>query len=191
MCHHGCGPPYLSKSVFQQNFIFMEKAENLPFIPTLDPSNKEAVIWLGELSIIHVTGKETNGRYSVVEVYTTKEGEAPWHVHHREDEAFYILDGEMTIYVGDQVYKAKSGDFVFGPKDVPHMYTVDSPGHVRLLMIFSPAGFEDFVRATSVPASSLVPPPPETVNVDYEAVAKLASQFGAEFVDPPVSSMLD
>ena len=67
------------------------------------------------------------------------------------------------------------------------MYTVDTPGHARVLMMFSPAGFEDFVRATSVQATSLIPPPPERINIDYEHVMKLAEQYGAEFVEPPTN----
>lgn len=149
-------------------------------------TGKEALIWLGELAIIHATGKETNGRYAMIELYATKEGEAPWHVHHHEDEGFYIIDGEMTFYIGDKVVKGRPGDFIFAPKDIPHMYTVDTPRHARVMMTFSPAGFEDFVRATSVPSTSLIPPPPETVNIDYEEVMRIARQFGAEFVEPPM-----
>jgi mannose-6-phosphate isomerase-like protein (cupin superfamily) len=148
-------------------------------------SGKEALIWLGELAIIHTDGQETGGHYSMVELYATKEGEAPWHIHHREDEGFFIMDGEMTFYIGNKVVKGKAGDFILAPKGVPHMYTVDNPGHARVLMTFSPAGFEGFVRATSVPATSLVPPHPETVNIDYDEVMKVAGQFGAEFVDAP------
>jgi quercetin dioxygenase-like cupin family protein len=145
----------------------------------------EALIWLGELAIIRASGEDTGGRYTLVELWATKEGEAPWHIHHNEDEAFYILEGEMTIHVGKQRFKGKPGSFIFAPKDIPHKYTVDSPGHVRVLMFFSPSGFEGFIRATSEPAQSLVPPPPETVEVDYEKVVALAQQYGAEFVDPP------
>ena len=169
----------------------MEKAENLDSNLASVPSNKEALLWLGELAIIHASGKETNDRYTMIELYATKEGEGPWHVHHHEDEAFFIIEGEMTFYIGDKVIKAKAGDYVMGPKDIPHMYTVDSPGHVRLLMIFSPSGFEGFVRATSVPATSLVPPPPETVNIDFNQVVDLAAQYGAEFVEPPTNAMKD
>lgn len=152
------------------------------------PSNYpegEALLWLGELAILRATGKDTDGRYMLVELWATKEGEAPWHVHHKEDEAFYILEGEMTIHVGKQTFKGTPGSFIFAPKDIPHMYTVDSPGYVRVLMFFSPSGFEDFIRATSIPAPSLVPPPPSTVEIDYEQVMGIAQQYGAEFVEPP------
>jgi quercetin dioxygenase-like cupin family protein len=146
---------------------------------------KEALNWMGELAIIHTTGKETGGNFCIVELYATKEGSPPWHVHHREDEGFYVIDGELTISVGDKTYKAKSGDYLLAPKDVPHMYTVDSPGHARILMICSPAGFEECVRAMSTPTTSLVPPDPETIEIDYEKVINVAAQYGIEFVEPP------
>lgn len=149
---------------------------------------KEALNWLGELAIIHTTGKETNGKYCIVELYATKEGCPPWHIHHREDEGFYVIDGELTISVGDKTYKAKNGDYLLAPKDIPHTYSVDSPGHARILMICSPAGgFEDLVRALSTPATSLVPPKPESIEIDWEKVMNLAAQFGVEFVESPTS----
>lgn len=146
---------------------------------------KEALNWLGELAIIHTTGKETNGHYCIVELYATKEGSPPWHVHQREDEGFYVIDGELTISVGDKTYHAKNGDYLLAPKNIPHTYSVDSPGYARILMICSPAGFEDLVRAMSTPATSHIPPKPESVEVDYEKVMNIAAQFGVEFVDPP------
>ena len=147
---------------------------------------KEALNWLGELAIIHATGKETNGQYCIVELYATKEGIPPPHIHHLEDESFYVIDGEFTISVGDKTYKAKSGDFVLAPKDIQHSYTVDSPGHARILMICSPSGFEDCVRAMSTPATSLVPPEPETVEINYEKIMNIAAQYGIEFVEPSI-----
>ncbi len=148
---------------------------------------KEALNWLGELAIIHTTGKETNGKYCVIELYATKEGSPPWHVHHREDEGFYIIEGELTVSVGDKTYKATNGDYLLAPKDIPHTYSVDSLGHARILLICSPSGFEEAVRAMSSPATSLVPPKPESVEVDYEKIMSLANQFGVEFVEPPTN----
>ena len=146
---------------------------------------KEALIWLGELAIIHATGQNTDGKYCLIELYATKEGSPPWHVHHNEDEGFYIMEGELTISVGKNTYKAKKGDYFLAPKDIPHTYTVDSPGHARILLMCSPAGFEDAVRAMSIPATSLVPPKPESIEIDYDKIMELAGQFGVEFVEPP------
>ncbi len=146
---------------------------------------KEALNWLGELAIIHTTGKETDGKYCMIELYATKEGSPPWHVHHREDEAFYVIEGELTIHIGDKTFKATNGDYLFTPKDIPHTYTVDSPGYARILMMCSPAGFEDAVRAMSTPTDSLTPPKPSDFEIDYEKITELAAKFGIEFTDPP------
>jgi len=117
--------------------------------------------WFGGLATIKATGKETGGHYALVEVLNA-EGEGPLHVHYREDEGFWILEGELTFEVGEERIKAGPGSFVFGPKDVPHRYTVES-GPARLLYILWPAGFEEFIYATSVPAEerAALPPPPK------------------------------
>jgi mannose-6-phosphate isomerase-like protein (cupin superfamily) len=146
---------------------------------------KEALNWLGELAIIHATGKETNGKYCIIELYATKEGSPPWHVHHREDEGFFVIDGEFTVSIGDKSFKATRGDYLLAPKNIPHKYTVESPGHARILMICSPAGFEDAVRAMSTPALSLVPPHPKEADIDFDKVSDILGQFGLEFVDAP------
>lgn len=146
---------------------------------------KEALIWLGELAIIHATGKETDGRYCLIELYATSEGSPPWHVHHNEDEGFYIIEGELTISVGNKTYKAKKGDYLLAPKNIPHTYQVDSPGFARVLLMCSPAGFEEAVREMSIPANSFVPPDPKNAEIDFDQIVGLAKKFGVEFVEPP------
>jgi quercetin dioxygenase-like cupin family protein len=119
----------------------------------LVPAGGEQLLWLGEPTTIKITGEETDGHYALVEVECTPEGFVPLHVHHREDEAFYVVDGEITFRVGDETFDAGPGSFVFGPRGVPHAYTVNTPT-ARMLMQFSPAGFEGFIRATSGPAGA-------------------------------------
>lgn len=146
---------------------------------------KETLIWLGELAIIHATGKETDGKYCLIELYATSEGSPPWHVHQNEDEGFYILEGELSISVGDTTFKAKKGDYLLAPKNIPHTYKVDSEGFARVLLMCSPAGFEDAVREMSIPATSLVPPNPEDAEIDFDSVVGIARKHGVEFVEPP------
>jgi quercetin dioxygenase-like cupin family protein len=83
----------------------------------------EARWWFGALAIIKVTAKDTGGQLAVVEVTEPPGAQAPLHVHHREDEAFWVLDGEVTFEVGDTTFEATSGDFAFGPRDIPHRFT--------------------------------------------------------------------
>jgi quercetin dioxygenase-like cupin family protein len=145
----------------------------------------EARWWLGvSLATIKATGKETGGHYTLVEVLEPEGEEAPLHVHHREDEAFWVLEGALTFEVGEETIKASPGSFVLGPKDIPHRYTVDS-GPARILFVLSPAGFEDFIYATSEPAKECtLPPPPEGLpdEAEMEQLGALARQYGAELL---------
>jgi quercetin dioxygenase-like cupin family protein len=149
----------------------------------LEEGEGEARWWLGGLATIKATGKETGGLYTLVEVLEP-EGEAPLHVHHREDEAFWVLEGEVTFEVGEEKIKASAGSFVFGPKDVPHTYTVDS-GPARILFLLSPAGFEEFIYATSEPAKErTLPPQPEgpPSEAEMEELRAIARQYGGELL---------
>jgi quercetin dioxygenase-like cupin family protein len=138
--------------------------------------------WLGGLVTVKATGKETDGHYALVEVLDP-EGPQPLHVHHREDEGFWILEGEVTFEVGEETIKASPGSFVFGPKDIPHRYTVES-GPARMLFVISPAGFEELIYATSEPANELtLPPQPEgpLYEGEMEQLHALCRHYGVEF----------
>jgi quercetin dioxygenase-like cupin family protein len=149
----------------------------------LEEGEGEARWWLGGLATVKATGKETDGRYTLVEVLEP-EGEQPLHVHHREDEGFWVLEGELTFEVGEETIKASAGSFLFGPKDVPHRYTVES-GPAKLLFILSPAGFEEFIYATSEPATKRTLPPQQEGPPSEAEMAQLgavAHQYGAELL---------
>jgi len=151
----------------------------------LEEGEGEARWWLGvTLATIKATSKETDGRYTLVEVLEPEGAEAPLHVHHNEDEAFWILEGELTFEVGKEKIKASPGSFLFGPKDVPHRYTVDS-GPARMLFLLSPPGFEEFIYATSEPAKERVlPPAPEgpPSEAEMEQLGAIARQYGCELL---------
>jgi quercetin dioxygenase-like cupin family protein len=152
-----------------------------------DTGEGEAWWWFGLLATIKATGEQTGGRYTLVQILAPDGYESVLHVHHFEDEGFYILEGEMTFYVGEQTIKAGPGSFLFGPKDVPHAFTVDS-GPARLLFLLSPAGFEGLIRETSELARSLtLPPPPEEPpdQAEMEELMAIAARYGNEIVGPP------
>jgi quercetin dioxygenase-like cupin family protein len=121
----------------------------------------EARWWFGALAEIKATAADTGGQMTIVEVTEHPGAEAPLHVHHRDDEGFWILEGDLTFEVGDEVIDASAGDYVFGPRDIPHRFTVGDRG-CRMLFIMVPGGMEDVIRATSEPAPTrTLPPPPE------------------------------
>jgi quercetin dioxygenase-like cupin family protein len=141
----------------------------------------EAWWWLGSLAVIKAAAADTGGRIAIIEVTESPGAEAPWHVHHREDEGFWVLEGDVTFAVGDATIAARTGDYVFGPRDIPHRYTVGDAG-CRMLFIMTPAGFEDLIVALSEPAGSRTLPPPLDAEPDWEQVASIARAYGIELV---------
>ena len=83
---------------------------------------REARWWFESLSVIRATAADTGGLMTIVEVTEPPRHEAPLHVHHREDEAFYILEGSATIHVGDESFDVGPGDYAVGARDIPHRY---------------------------------------------------------------------
>jgi quercetin dioxygenase-like cupin family protein len=121
----------------------------------------EALWFIGSLTTIKASSQSTAGRVAVIEHLSPRGSGSPLHVHHREDEWFYVMQGELTLWVGGQLMNAPAGSFVYGPRDTPHTYTVNSDT-ARFLVVTEPAGFDNFVRALAQPAAKRVIPPPET-----------------------------
>jgi mannose-6-phosphate isomerase-like protein (cupin superfamily) len=142
----------------------------------------EARWWFGGLAVIKATGAETGGQMTIVEMTEPPGVDAPLHVHYREDEAFWILEGSATFRVGELTIEAKAGDYLFGPRNVPHKYTVGDEG-CRMLFICTPGGnFENVVREMSVPARRRTLPPPSDEEPDYERIAEIARANGCELL---------
>jgi quercetin dioxygenase-like cupin family protein len=99
---------------------------------------------------MHLLGgaDRSENRLSVLETENPPEAGPPLHRHNREDEAFYVLEGDYTFECADRVVSASAGSFVFLPKGVPHRYQAGNAGG-RLLMIFAPGGIEGYFRAVA------------------------------------------
>ena len=142
----------------------------------------EARWWFGSLAVIKATAAETGGQMTIVEVTEPPGAEAPLHVHHNEDEGFWVLDGEVTFEVGDSKIEARAGDFAFGPRDIPHRYTVGDAG-CRMLFVLTPGGFEELVLKTSEPAASRTLPPPPESEPDWDEIRSIVEAHGNELLD--------
>lgn len=148
------------------------------------PGEGEALWFLGQLVTIKSSSETTAGRVGVTETLAPRGSGSPLHVHHREDEWFYVIEGELTFWVGGEVSVAPAGTFVFGPRDIPHTFIVSSE-QARFLLVVEPAGFEGFVRDLGEPAAELVIPPAPTEPPDMAAMAALAAEYGLEIIGPP------
>jgi mannose-6-phosphate isomerase-like protein (cupin superfamily) len=113
--------------------------------------NDEALIWgLIPLSI-KLSAEDTGGELLVFMHPRMGKGGPPRHVHHAQDEWFYVVAGEFALEVGDQKFRLRPGDSAFAPRQVPHAWACvsDSPG--TLITTVSPAGtFETFIRETTL-----------------------------------------
>ena len=150
----------------------------------LGPGEGESLWFLGLLATIKASAATTDGRVAVIEHLAPRGSGSPLHVHHNEDEWFYVTDGELTFWVGGQVITAAAGSFVYGPRDIPHTFQVSSD-QARFLLVTEPGGFEDFMRAASEPAEHLSIPPAATEPPDIAAMTALAATYGIEIIGPP------
>jgi len=147
-------------------------------------SLEQSVWYSGWLMTFLATGQDTKGQFALLEAVARKGNVPPPHIHHREDEVFYVVEGEMTFSVGDRTIKATPGTMVFLPRDVVHSFVIESE-QVRLVALVTPAGGEGFFKECGVPAPSMtLPPPTETPYSEIQKMMAVAPKFGIEFVLP-------
>lgn len=145
-------------------------------------NDAEAIWFLGTLATLKADGARTGGALSVVE-FTHPAGFAtPRHVHHAEDEAFYVLAGTMRGFCGERPWRATAGSFVWLPRGIPHGYAVEGDGPLRTLAIAVPAGFDRFVAEVGEPAKERTIPPPTAP--DVEKLRVVAAAHGQEILGP-------
>jgi len=157
--------------------------ERIAFLPQ---QAGEAWWWFGGLALIKLGSAQTEGRFSLIEVLYPPNREVPLHVHHREDELFHVLEGTISYRVGESRFEASAGHTLFAPRGIPHGFTVSSPEPAHYLIVYSPAGFEEFIRESSTPAESLGLPPHLGMLIDASDLQRIGSlmsaKYGCEFV---------
>jgi quercetin dioxygenase-like cupin family protein len=150
----------------------------------LQPGEGEARWFLGALLTIKSSRETTNGGVAVIEHHAAQGHGSPLHVHHNEDEWFYVTEGELTFWTGGQVTRAPAGSFVYLPRDVPHTFLVSSP-EARFLLVVEPAGFEAFVHELSEPARERTLPPADVHPPSPEQMTATAAKYGLDILGPP------
>ncbi|WGF88006.1 cupin domain-containing protein [Marinivivus vitaminiproducens] len=117
--------------------------------PVVDPI--QDVDWLpvipGEMIAIRLDSAHTAKAFALVESVVEPMAGPPLHVHHDADEMFYVLSGHVTFARHDEMFEAGPGDVVYIPRDVPHAFRNFGDEQARMLVTFTPGGFEDFFRA--------------------------------------------
>jgi quercetin dioxygenase-like cupin family protein len=151
-------------------------------VPAVRAGEGEARWWWGNLALLKVTGENTHGGLTVVEVTMGPGRMAPLHVHHREEETFLVTRGQLTFQIGDHTIEAGPGDLILGPRDIPHRF-VAGPDGATLLILLTPAGLEGLILEQSVPATRRQPPAAGDVPPpDLEQMREIALRYGAELL---------
>src|SRR4051794_8848108 len=118
--------------------------------------------FFGMLAEVKASAADTGGRYTLVEITAPAGHQVPLHVHYADDEGFYVLEGSVSILVGEQTVELEAGQHAYGPRDVPHTFTIGPEG-AKMLWVLAPSGFEDFIEEVSVPAERPTIPPADVV----------------------------
>ncbi len=116
----------------------------------IDPAEAPSYQTLGTLWRILASGNETDGIVGALDEFCSHGVRAPMHVHDDADEIFYVLDGNLTFYVGDQRIEAAPGAFVYLPRFVHHGFQCNST-EARVFNFVTPAGFEKLISDTGTP----------------------------------------
>jgi len=151
----------------------------------LHPGEGAAFSAVGDVYRFLAIGDQTGGVYSLCEARVLPGGGPPPHIHHREDESFFILEGELTFQLGDRRLVAKAGSFIQGPRGVPHSFKNERAAPARMLIHLSPSGFERFMAEFATPVDSIDASPTPVTPADIEKLLAVAPKYGIEILPPP------
>jgi len=127
-----------------------------------------------EIVFVKLAGEETGGACAVMESWTPPGGGPPLHRHTREDESFYVLEGEYEFTVDGQIVRASAGSFVFGPRGIPHSFKNIGAKQARILALIQPAGLEKLFEE----ASELL----RGGKADPAQMAALSARYGIDYL---------
>lgn len=150
------------------------------------PDEGEAVWFLNNRMLVKASSEETGGAYGLVESWVGVGQGPPLHVHHREEEAFWVLSGRLRIRCGEDEYVAEAGAYALLPREVPHAFQVEGDEPAHLLTLISPGGGERFFVRAGRPAEGPGLPPPAPP--DIPALQRAAAEFGDEILGPPLGA---
>ncbi len=149
------------------------------------PTEGRTIAVVGDVYRFLAVGEETNGKYAIWEAIVLPDGGPPPHVHSREEEGFYVLEGEVTFQIGDKRLVATAGTFANMPVGTPHFFKNETNRTAKMLISVAPAGLEKmfFEVGQPVPVGSTTAPPP--TKEDIEKLLAIAPRYGVEIKLPP------
>jgi mannose-6-phosphate isomerase-like protein (cupin superfamily) len=151
------------------------------FLPTQPPS----YFFLGAKMVVHLSGAQTDGQYSLIEGFMPPGGDGGLHVHLREDEALHMLEGELQVTAGAEVFTLKPGQSCFVPRGTPHRVRNNSTAVARAMLVHTPGTFDAFITKAGMTEEQALamkgPPSPEQI----AALIELAESYGTKVLEAP------
>jgi mannose-6-phosphate isomerase-like protein (cupin superfamily) len=155
--------------------------------PLLLNQQQGRALWhLDALLVFKALGDETNGQFWAFEGLADQRMAVPLHSHSRDDEFWYVLEGDILFVIGERTFVAGAGTFAYVPRTVPHSFRVLSE-RARWFGAGTPAGFDQWFFETGVPAQSLELPPLATAPPDINALVTSLKASGTDTLGPPPS----
>jgi mannose-6-phosphate isomerase-like protein (cupin superfamily) len=139
---------------------------------------------VGDVYRFLATGEDTDGRYALWEAFVPPGGGPPPHVHSREEEGFYVLEGEITFFIGDQRLIASAGTFANVPVGTPHSFRNESGKPARMLISVAPAGLEQMFFEVGVPVPQGATTAASPTKEEIERLLAAAPRYGIEIKLP-------
>jgi quercetin dioxygenase-like cupin family protein len=151
----------------------------------LAAADGDAWWFLDERMTVKVSSRESGGAFTLIEFSGPRGFGPPRHVHEREDELFYVFDGEMRVVCGAKDWQVSSGSLVFLPHAIEHAYIITSETPIRALQLTSPGGFEDFLSELGRRPDGVGLPQPQAP--DVARLNEVAGRQGRRLVGPPLT----
>jgi len=153
----------------------------MPHQPTLrKPTEDRTIAVVGDVYRFLATGDDTNGKYAIWEASVPPGGGPPPHVHSREEEGFYILEGEGTFTINGERAVATAGMFANMPVGTPHSFKNDSSQPAQMLISVAPAGLEKMFFEFGVPVAKGATTAPPPTKEEIEKLPAIAPRYGIE-----------
>ncbi len=140
-----------------------------------------------DLYTFKAIGEETGEAYALCEIIVAPGGGTPPHRHSRENESFYVRDGELEFQLDDRILVATSGTFLYSPKGQLHRFTNTTATEAKILVWVTPAGFEKFIAEVGTAVDGRVTTGAALTSEDLEKILTTAPKYGIEIVPPPAS----
>jgi quercetin dioxygenase-like cupin family protein len=148
------------------------------------PAEGRCLAVVGDVYRFLATGADTDGKYALWEAIVPPGGGPPPHVHSREEEGFYILEGEITFQIGDECLVATAGTFANLPVGTPHSFKNESERPARMLISVAPAGLERMFFECSVPVAQGATTGPPPTRAEIDKLLEVAPRYGIEIRMP-------